>query len=230
MTLVVALQTELYIVMAADGMAFRQEADSHVPYPAQKLHLANKNWVIGTCGWDMEVHRKQLEAEIECGKQGFGPDLDIGGPEYLKAMHAKLTGESLPQGNVKIILAGFGSAGPTVKVAELSPRTDGSWAYSLQEAPRVAAFGSQSATAKWILNTFVQCCRTPEDYTDLACFAIWQVAQQELTQGQFPRYALSTATLEVNSRGPNIQTHIGEPLLSRLHARLERLKEAYRNS
>jgi hypothetical protein len=193
--------------MAADGMGHSQGYGvANIPYSAQKLHLANSSWVVGFCGWGgTEVHRKQLEAEIAASTQKFETDIDISGPQYLTALVEKLRTTYVPQqGTGKLILAGCGHSGLSVKVAELF-HVENRLECSLLEAPRIAAYGSQAPTAKSILKLLRECCHTTGDLKELACFAIWQVANQELTVGQMERgYHLSACVLGRGSV-PDIQ-------------------------
>ena len=229
MTLIVTLQTENEIVMAADGMGYSQGDGSSIPYAAQKIHKANNRWALAFCGWaGIEVYRRQLEAELAANTFSFDTDIDIGGPEYLRALHKKFAIDYTPQnGSSKAILAGTGTDGPQVIVGEMTRIADSDkLGLSLVEAPKVRAFGSQSSTAQWILNAFVDCCKTRDELVTLASFAIWQVAQQELTQGQLPRYGLSTAILS-RTEPPEIETPDCTELLRRLDQKLAKLKKAF---
>src|ERR1017187_2065258 len=70
MTLIVAIQTQDSIIMAADGMAYVQEPSdtANIPYEKIKIHRANSSWIIAFSGWaGIEVGHVGLEAEIERG-------------------------------------------------------------------------------------------------------------------------------------------------------------------
>ena len=229
MTLIITLQTKSEIVMAADGMGYSQGDASTVPYATQKIHLANGRWAIAFCGWaGVEVQRKQLEAEIAVQTVRFHRDIDIGGPEYIETLHKKLADTYIPQhGSSKIILAGVAANGPSVIVGEITCAAESNkLSLALLEAPKVRAYGSQSSTAQWMLNAFVDCCKTRDELVSLACFAIWQVAEQELTQGQLPRYGISTAIVR-KEQPPKIATPDSQQLVRTLNHRLARLKKAF---
>ena len=231
MTLIVAIRTDDSIVMAADGMAFSSGDQGNIPYPAAKLHTANDSWIMGFCGWaGTEVHRKQLEAETVKGTREFDKDIDIGGPLYLRAIHEKLSQEVLPHSasGGTLLLAGHGNGGLSFKVAEL-PRSGDKIGFNLVEGANLAAYGSGKLTAKWMLQTFLESCSTLQDRIDLTCFAIWNIAQQELTVGRLEQgYAITTALIPDGAK-PTIQTLNPEQLHRKLDARLNRLKKAYRS-
>jgi hypothetical protein len=218
MTLIVALKTETSVVIVADGMGYSQ-GEGSVPYNAQKLHIANKKWVLGFCGWaGIEVHRKQLEAQIAGDKKQFDPNIDIGAGEYIQAICDTMSREHVPPMVGKIVLAGCGIDGLTVKVAELYKNDAGAIRYTMQESPDPGTFGSQHTTARSLIQIFRNCCETVDNLKELACFAIWRVSAQELTVGQMERgYELSACVLGLDTI-PSIEVLPVKTTLNRMRA------------
>src|SRR2546423_922762 len=118
MTLIVAIQADNKIVVAADGMAYVQEpADTaNIPYEKIKLHRANSLWVIAFSGWaGIEVDQRALEAEIRRGTKTFDSDVAIGGPAYIEALRARCTASQ----KTRVTLAGFSGELPTIFSVDL---------------------------------------------------------------------------------------------------------------
>jgi 20S proteasome alpha/beta subunit len=198
MTLIVSMQYENKIVMAADGMAFTHGSDKvDIPYPTEKLFsVKGTNWILAFSGWaGVESCQKTIEAEVSLKQSpAFNPHLPIGGPLYLDALRTK----AQEGGNIletHAALAGFDLEGNPYILSAVLPRGG---TYNLW---KIAALGVQESTAMWIMNTLLACCTCLEDVKRLAYFTITQIAKQEIKVGHPERYAISLAVLE-NEKQP----------------------------
>lgn len=193
MTLIVSMQYEGKIVIAADGMAYTQgENNANIPYPTDKLHqVKSTDWICTFSGWGgVQSFQRAIESEIEAG---YSPPLDsrlpVAGPAYLEALSAKAR-EGVPKQSAHVALAGFDLEGKPYILSRVIPNGG---TYSL---PPIAALGVQESTAAWLMNTLFPCCESLEDVKRLACFAIFQVAKQEIKVGRPEYYGISLAVLE----------------------------------
>ena len=199
-TLIVSMQHEDKIVLAADGMAYTAASErADVPYAVGKLFpVKGTDWIFAFAGWGgIQSFHKRLEAEVETGQiPRFNSHLEIGGLDYLSALRHIAEGQGKMQ-NSSVVLAGFDIYGkPLVLTASLP--SGGSY-----PANKIDAFGAQNSTALWILNTLFDCCASLEDVKRLAYFTISQVAKHELKVGSLEAgYTISLCVLESGKRGP----------------------------
>lgn len=218
MTLIVAIQTQDSIIMAADGMAYVQEPSdtANIPYEKIKIHRANSSWIIAFSGWaGIEVGHVGLEAEIERGTKSFDSDISIGGPPYIEALRA--TYSTSPK--TRVTLAGFSRGLPRILNVDFPGG-------SVYFADKISANGAQKTAAQWILNMFSGCCTSILDFKELALFTIWQVAHQELTVGQIERgYRLSVCVLKAG-QPPKIEQLDTQLTLARMNRWLETIQRA----
>jgi len=224
MTLIVSIKTGDSIILAADGMGYTHGEDQgNIPYQALKLLPANTAWVIAFSGSAaVEVQYQALEAEISKGCILIDSNIDIGGPDYIEKLRAKIP-EKIARENTTLTLAGFNPRGtPRVLTAIFPDRAS-------NYASDISAHGTQKGTAQWILNMFSGGCTTSEQLRDLAAFSIWQVANQELAVGQMERgYHLSSCILKAGSPPPPVieRLEIG-PTLARMNNGLKSLQDAF---
>ena len=197
MTLIVTIQTDTHIVIAADGMAYSGGDGGSTPYHAKKLQVANKSWVFGFTGYagPAPLHA-EVEAEIAAGRLILDTDLDMSARPYFEAICRKMENTYVPPDlRGAMILAGRGHGGLVVKKAEIR-KVDNRVQFSLLESDEVTGYGSKSSTAKAIIEMFIKCCPSPETLEELAIFSIWRVALQELTVGRMENdYEISTCIL-----------------------------------
>jgi len=193
MTLIVSMQYEGKIVMAADGMVYTQgSSNANIPYPAEKLYpVKGTNWMFAFSGWGgVESLQKTIEAEVGLGHSPpFDLHLPIGGPLYLDALRVKAR-EGGVAFEANVALAGFDLEGEPYILSTALPSGA---TYNLG---KVAALGVQDSTAMWLMGTLYDCCTCLEDVKKMAYFVITQVAKQELKVGHPEHYAISLAVLE----------------------------------
>ena len=198
MTLIVSMQYEGKIVIAADGMAYTQgDGNANIPYPTEKLHVVKgTEWISVFSGWGgVESYRTAIESEIELGHfPPFDSHLPIGGPLYLNALRTKAR-EDGQQQSAHVAVAGFNLDGQPYILSAVLPKGA---TYNL--AP-IAALGVQDSTAMWLMNTLLACCKSLEDVKRLAYFTVFQIAKQEIKVGHPEHYQISLAVLE-NGKQP----------------------------
>jgi hypothetical protein len=229
MTLIVTIQSDDSVVIAADGMAYSGSgSDGNTPYPTQKLQVANNAWVFGFTGYagPASIH-KEVEAEIAAGKLGFDVDLDMSARSYFDAICQRMEKTHVPP-DVRgtMILAGCGESGLVIKKADLC-KIDNRLQFSfLEGAAGITGYGSKSPTAKAIIEMFIKCCPTPEALKELATFSIWRVSLQELVVGRMENdYQISTCILSRN-KPPQIESLPIEATLKRMQEWKECLEQS----
>jgi len=201
MTLIVSMQHEDKIVLAADGMAHTPASEqANVPYAVNKLFpVKGTDWVLAFAGWGgIESFHKRLEAEVELHHiPEFDPHLEIGGFEYFNALRriSEEQGKGMPQSPT--ILAGFDLNNKPLVLSAVLPSG------ACYNADKITALGTQNSTALWILNTLFGACASLEDVKRLAYFTIYQVAKHELKVGSLEAgYTISLCLLEPGKRNP----------------------------
>jgi hypothetical protein len=175
----------------------RGEGNANIPYATDKLHLVkDTNWISTFSGWaGIQSYQNAIEAEIELGHaQPFDPHLPVGGPAYLNALRNRAhdTGQSQ---NTQVVIAGLDMDGNPYTLSATLPN-GGPYCPSA-----IAAFGVQDSTAVWLMSTLFPSCESLEDVKRLACFAIFQIAKQEIKVGHPEHYRISLAVLE-NGKQP----------------------------
>jgi len=220
MTLIVSIKTEDSIILVADGMGYTFGDDNaNIPYPTIKLHPANSSWVVGFAGWGgIDVQYTALEAEIAGEKQSFSSDIAAGGHGYIAALKA-LTRPTQPIS--QLTLAGFDSMGRPLVIEAKGPD------YSPYFPASFSACGAQKTSTLRILTMLSGCCKSNEDFRDLAAFSVWLASGHDLKIGKMEDgYRFSSYILKAGSQPVIEMLEIG-PTLARMNNGLKSLQDAF---
>ncbi len=221
MTLVVSLQHERQLVLAADGMGYYSAVGGSYAYPTHKLYpVADTGWIFAFAGsGEVKVLHGRLETELKRGDFKVDPSIEIGGVDYLNRLGRLYEAKD----KSVALIAGFDSNSQPKVLSKDLPGSISEWG-------GIGAIGAQRATALWMMNTMAPCCSSLEEVKHLACFTIWQVSRKELTVGSPERgYVVSLCVLDAD-RSPQWE-ELGESAVSAwMHAWLQKLQDAFKQS